>query len=63
MPANLPAEWYILNEKIKEAKSLEEKIELIKKLIGITPKHKGTENVLADLRRRSEKYQYAVDRL
>lgn len=62
MPANLPAEWYILNEKIKEAKSLEEKIELIKKLIGITPKHKGTENVLADLRRRLAKYQKELER-
>lgn len=55
MPANLPAEWYALNEKIKEAKSLEEKIELLKKLISITPKHKGTENLLADLRKRLAK--------
>lgn len=62
MPANLPTEWYILNEKVKEAKTLEEKIELLKKLIGITPKHKGTENVLADLRRRLAKYQRELEK-
>ena len=52
MPANLPKEWYLVEEEFRNAKTLEEKIELLKKLISVTPKHKGTENLLAQLRKR-----------
>ena len=62
MPANLPAKWYVLNEKIKEARDLEEKVELLKKLISITPRHKGTENLLADLRKRLSRLKKELKR-
>ena len=62
MPANLPAKWYVLNEKIKEARDLKEKVELLKKLISITPRHKGTENLLADLRKRLSRLKKELKR-
>ncbi|MEM0481063.1 MAG: TGS domain-containing protein [Candidatus Aenigmatarchaeota archaeon] len=55
MPANLPAEWYATERKYLEAKTIEEKIMWLEKLISLTPKHKGTENLLAELRRRLAK--------
>ncbi|MFH8108856.1 MAG: hypothetical protein QXY24_03890, partial [Candidatus Aenigmatarchaeota archaeon] len=52
MPANLPAEWFAIEKEYLEERNLERKIELLKKLISATPKHKGTENLLAELRKR-----------
>jgi hypothetical protein len=62
MPANLPREWYILEEKFRNEKDLEKKIELLRELIGITPKHKGTENLLAELRRRLAKLEEILEK-
>jgi len=62
MPANLPREWYILEEKFRNEKDLEKKIEFLRELIGITPKHKGTENLLAELRRRLAKLEEMLER-
>jgi ribosome-interacting GTPase 1 len=62
MPANLPREWYILEEKFRNEKDLEKKIELLRELIGITPKHKGTENLLAELRRRLAKLEEMLEK-
>jgi ribosome-interacting GTPase 1 len=55
MPANLPAEWYAIEKKYLEAKTLDEKIFWLEKLISVTPKHKGTEKLLANLRKRLSK--------
>jgi uncharacterized protein len=62
MPANLPREWYILEEKFRNEKNLEKKIEFLKELIGITPRHKGTENLLAELRRRLAKLEEMLEK-
>jgi len=62
MPANLPREWYVLEEKVREEKDLKRKIELLEELIKITPKHKGTENLLAELRRRLSKLEETLER-
>ena len=62
MPTNLPREWYLLEERFRNEKNLEKKIELLKELIGITPKHKGTENLLADLRRRLAKLEEMLEK-
>lgn len=55
MPANLPREWYLIEEEYRNAKTREEKIEKLKELIAATPKHKGTENLLAQLRKKLSK--------
>jgi len=62
MPTNLPREWYLLEEKFRNEKNLEKKIELLRELIGMTPKHKGTENLLADLRRRLAKLEEMLEK-
>jgi len=62
MPANLPAEWYATEKKYLEAKTLEEKIFWLEKLISKTPKHKGTENLLADLRKRLSKLKALLEK-
>lgn len=55
MPTNLPREWYLIDEDYRNAKNLDDKIELLKKLISATPRHKGTEHLLAELKKRLSK--------
>ena len=52
MPANLPAEakhkWY----EASQARKPEEKIEKLKEFLSLVPKHKGTENLRAQVKRK-----------
>lgn len=57
----LKAEWFVIEKEYLEERNLEKKIELLKKLISATPKHKGTENLLADLRRRLSKLEEQLE--
>ena len=50
MPANLPPHFHTLSAKLKETKDPEEKISILRELLAITPKHKGTEKIQKDLR-------------
>jgi len=62
MPTNLPREWYLLEEKFRNETKIEEKINLLKQLIAITPKHKGTENLLANLRKKLSRLEEELER-
>lgn len=62
MPTNLPCEWFSIEKEYREEKDLKKKIELLKKLISATPKHKGTENLLADLRRKLSKLEDQLEK-
>lgn len=62
MPTNLPGDWYAIEEEYREEKDLKKKIDLLKKLISATPKHKGTENLLADLRRKLSKLEEMLEK-
>jgi len=55
MPTNLPAEYYDAEELYKAASSPQEKISRLEELISTIPKHKGTDKLRADLRRRLSK--------
>lgn len=55
MPTNLPAEYYEAEERYKAAESPAERIRLLEELISTVPKHKGTDKLRADLRRRLSK--------
>jgi ribosome-interacting GTPase 1 len=55
MPTNLPPEYFEAEKRYKAAASLQDKIELLEELIGTIPKHKGTDKLRADLRRRLSK--------
>jgi len=55
MPANLPPQFFTLSAKLKETKETEEKISILEELLAIVPKHKGTEKVQKDLKRKIAK--------
>lgn len=55
MPANLPPEYYAAEADFKKASSSQEKIVALETLISTVPKHKGTDKLRADLRRRLSK--------
>ncbi len=55
MPTNLPAEYYNAEERYKEAVTPQERIARLEELISTVPKHKGTDKLRADLRKRLSK--------
>jgi len=62
MPANLPPEYYKLKHKLEVAKADEECLQLLEEMLRITPKHKGSEKVISDLRRRAAKLKNAPEK-
>jgi ribosome-interacting GTPase 1 len=52
MPANLPPEYFAADKRFREAQSPREKIGSLEELISTIPKHKGTDKLRADLRRK-----------
>jgi ribosome-interacting GTPase 1 len=59
MPTNLPPEYFEAERRYKAASSQEEKLNLLEELIGTIPKHKGTDKLRADLRRKLSKLKDA----
>ena len=49
MPANLPRIFHKKEEKLRFAESPEEKISILKEMLAVMPKHKGTDNLRAEL--------------
>ena len=52
MVTNLPAEAKAKWAEVVACKSIPEKIRLMREFISLVPKHKGTSNLLANVRRR-----------
>lgn len=52
MPANLPPEYYAAEKQFREAINPQEKILALEELIATIPKHKGTDKLRADMRRK-----------
>ena len=52
MPANLTPQYLSAEQRFKEAVTTREKIEALEEMMAVIPKHKGTEKMQADLRRR-----------
>jgi ribosome-interacting GTPase 1 len=52
MPANLPPEFFAAEKRYKQATDLREKTAALEELISTVPKHKGTDKLRADLRRK-----------
>jgi uncharacterized protein len=55
MPANLPPMYFEAEKRFREAKTPEGKIEALEEMLAIMPKHKGTDKLKADLRRKIAK--------
>jgi ribosome-interacting GTPase 1 len=55
LPANLPPAYFEAEKRYREAKSPGEGIAALEEMLAIMPKHKGTDKLKADLRRRISK--------
>ena len=55
MPANLPPDYFEAERRYRVAKTPREKIACLEQMLTIMPKHKGTDKLKADLRRRISK--------
>lgn len=55
MPANLTPQYHMAEENYKKAATIEEKIAALEEMLAVIPKHKGTEKLQADLKKRLSK--------
>ena len=62
MPANLPPQYFEAEKKLRTAKNTAYKILALEEMLAIMPKHKGTDHLRADLRRRIAKLIEATDK-
>ncbi|MDP2931447.1 MAG: GTPase [Chloroflexota bacterium] len=62
MPANLPPQYYEAEKNLRTAKNATEKILVLEELLGIMPKHKGTDHLRAELRTRIAKLTQQEDK-
>jgi uncharacterized protein len=59
MPTNLPPEYYKIEEQFRAASDTTERIELLEEMLRVIPKHKGTDHLRADLRKKLAKLKEA----
>jgi ribosome-interacting GTPase 1 len=62
MPANLPPQYHEVERKFREAKEPAEKLTFLREMFAILPKHKGTDKLQADLKRRISKLQDSLQK-
>ncbi len=62
MPANLPPQYFAAEKNFRSAKTTLEKIAALEEMLAIMPKHKGTDHLRAELRRRIAKLTQASDK-
>ncbi len=60
MPTNLPPEYYDAEKRFRSSKTPAEKLACLDEMISIVPKHKGTDKLRADLRKRVSKLKSAA---
>jgi len=59
MPANLTPEYHKADKRYKEAATDAERIAALEEMLRVIPKHKGTEHMRADLKKRLSKFKAA----
>ncbi|HAP32477.1 MAG TPA: GTP-binding protein HSR1 [Firmicutes bacterium] len=55
MPANLTPQYHAAEEAYRRAVTIEEKIDALQEMLAVIPKHKGTERLQGDIKRRISK--------
>jgi ribosome-interacting GTPase 1 len=55
MPTNLPPDYFEVEKQYRAARTPHEKVAFLEEMLSIIPKHKGTDKLRADLRRRLSK--------
>jgi ribosome-interacting GTPase 1 len=59
MPANLPPEYFKIEARLREARGPAEKTACLEEMMAVIPKHKGTDKLRADIRRKLSKLKDA----
>ncbi len=62
MPANLPPQYFTAEKRFRSAKNALDKIEALEAMLSATPKHKGTDHLRADLRRKVARLSQAAEK-
>lgn len=62
MPANLPPQYHQAEQRFREARTIPEKIEALEAMLAIIPKHKGTEHLQGDIKRRMAKLRAEAEK-
>ncbi|MFQ5803734.1 MAG: GTPase [Candidatus Methylomirabilales bacterium] len=62
MPANLSPQYLEAERRYRQAKHHPEKIRVLEEMLALIPKHKGTEKLQADLKRRLSKLKTEIER-
>lgn len=62
MPANLPPEYLEAEQRYRQAQTPQEKLEALKEMMALVPKHKGTEKLRVDLKRRFSKLNQEIQK-
>lgn len=60
MPANLPPQYLEIEKRFREASEPGEKLELLREMLASIPKHKGTDKLQGDIKKRIAKFQNRV---
>jgi ribosome-interacting GTPase 1 len=56
MPANLPPDYYAAERRFRAENDIQEKINILREMLAIMPKHKGTEHLQGDIKRKIAKF-------
>jgi len=59
MPTNLPPDYFEIEKRYRGARTVAEKISCLEEMLSVIPKHKGTDHLRADYRRRLSKLRTA----
>lgn len=62
MPANLTPAYYEAEKRFRAARTVPEKIAALQEMLAVMPKHKGTDHLKGDLRRRIAKLSQSTGR-
>jgi len=62
MPANLPPNYYAAERRYRVATEAREKVQILREMLAIMPKHKGTDHLQGDLKKRIAKFQHLAQK-
>ena len=60
MPTNLPADYFNAEERFRSSTTTEDKVKYLEEMMSTIPKHKGTDHLRADLRKKLSKLKTAA---
>jgi ribosome-interacting GTPase 1 len=62
MPANLPPQYHKIEDEYRKAPTTEKRLEKLRELFRLLPKHKGTERLQSDLKQRMSQLKEELER-